>query len=101
MKLFIFFTTFSSALFFSQTAEKPLIIKNDSTAVEKFSFKKPLDSASLKRDLMLVKKPSDSLYLSLVKKKTDTEMIEILTAGKQKDLIVKFDDPKALPKKNH
>lgn len=99
MKLFILFTTFSSALFFSQSLKRPLIIKSDSTAVEKFSFKKPLDSVSLKRDLILVKKPSDSLYLSLVKKKTDTEMIEILTAGKQKDLIVKFDDPKALPKK--
>lgn len=99
MKLLVLLTTFSSALFFSQVTKRPLIIKTDSTSVEKLSFKNLQDSTSMKKDLILIKKPSDSLYLSLVKKKTDAEMIEILNADKSKNLIVKIEDPKALPKK--
>jgi len=99
MKLFVLLTTFSSALFFSQTTKRPLIIKTDSTSVDKLSFKSLQDSTLVKRDLILVKKPSDSLYLSLVKKTTDTEMIEILNSDKSKNLLVKAENPKALPKK--
>ncbi|KQS92260.1 hypothetical protein [Chryseobacterium sp. Leaf394] len=99
MKLLVLLTTFSSALFFSQSTRTPLNIKSDSISLDKLYFTKPHDSILVKKDLLLVKKPSDSLYLSLVKKKTDAEMIEILNAGKTKDLIVKIEDPKAFPKK--
>lgn len=104
MKIAVLFTLLASSLYFAQEKrEKIFIPKQDSILIFK-QGKNPFPKDSIiandsMKYSMLVKKPEDSLYLSLVKKTPDATMIKILNSGKREKLIVKLEEPKLETKK--
>ncbi|WP_312077427.1 hypothetical protein [Chryseobacterium sp.] len=104
MKFALLFTLSASSLYFAQEKrEKIFIPKSDSTLIFKKDAKPALQDSLTTQDSikysMLVKKPADSLYLSLVKKTPDANMIKILNSGKREKLIVKLEKPEQEIKK--
>lgn len=90
------------AIYFAQTTpELRPKLKIDSITIPKLDTKmlngslryNPLQKQDSLQYSILSKKPSDSLYLSLVKKESNQEMIKILNSADKKRQVAKIQTP--------